>query len=145
VRRATYLGFGPSWFGNLNRSGPGLSLGIAYSWDANFARIKIFGEGDFRNAAFFAGGGLAGEYFFTETAVAPYVSVDFGGAAAKIDNGAVLDGATVGGFAIGWGGGIEFLRTSTVNLDLGFRAGYLLHDNQYGAPQVYSLRLGLYF
>jgi hypothetical protein len=37
------------------------------------------------------------------------------------------------------------LRTSSVSLDIGFRAGFLLHANSLGTPEQYALRLGLIF
>jgi hypothetical protein len=37
------------------------------------------------------------------------------------------------------------LRTSSINLDLGFHASFLLNSNTFGIPQSYSVRLGLYF
>jgi hypothetical protein len=145
VRKAIYLGFGGSEFSHLNSTGVGYSFGAAYSWDTNYVRIKLLGEGDVNGAAFFASGGIGGNYYFSNSDVAPYLSADFGGGVAKVDGGGVFSGQTVGGFVVGAGAGVELLRTSSVNLDLGFRAGVLLHANNYGMPEVYSLRLGLYF
>lgn len=145
VRKQVYLGFGGSNFGNLNATGWGYSFGAAYTWDTNRVRIKLLGEGDVNGAAFFTSGGIGASYFLTTTDVAPYVGGDFGAGAAKIDGGGVFSGSVVGGFVIGLAAGAELLRTSSINLDLGFRAGFLLHANQYGTPEVLSLRLGLYF
>lgn len=144
VRKATYIGFGGSHFEHLNSIGVGYSVGAAYTWDVNTARIKILGEGDFNGGAFFLNAGLGGNYYLSMGDIAPYVSGDFGAGVAKVDQG-VLTGQTVGGFILGVGAGIEFLRTSAINMDLGFRAGFLLHANSLGTPESLSLRLGLYF
>jgi hypothetical protein len=145
TRKQTYLGFGGSSFGNLNSSGIGFSLGAAYAWDLNRARVKLLAEGDMNGSAFFASAGLGGSYFLSLADLAPYLAADFGAGAAKVDGGGAFTGPTTVGFVVGFGAGIELLRTSSVNLDLGFRAAYLLHSNDFGLPQAYSLRLGLYF
>ncbi len=145
VRKSVYVGFGGSTFGNLNSTGVGYSFGLAYSWDVNVARIKLQAQGDVNGAAFMVTGGLGANVYLTTEDIAPYLSGDFGGGAAKLDGGNILHGDVVGGFAAGVGAGVEFLRASAINVDLGFRAGVILHANTLGLPQVYSLRLGLYF
>jgi hypothetical protein len=145
AHRVTYLGFGGAAFTNLNATGIGLSIAAAQAWDVDNALIKILGEGDFNGSAFFTSVSLGGNYFLTSADVAPYVTGDFGAGVAKLDGGGVLDGQTVVGFAGGAGAGVQFLRASSVHLDLGFRAGFLFHANQLGIPQAYTLRIGLYF
>jgi len=145
VRNATYFGFGGSTFSNLGSSGIGYNFGLAYSWDINRARIKILSEWNINGNSFFASGGLGANYFFTLTDLAPYIAADFGAGAAKLEAGGILSGQAIGGFVVGVGTGIEFFRTSAINLDLGFRAGFLLNSNTLGMPAVYSLRLGVYF
>jgi hypothetical protein len=144
VRKEWYVGLGGSEFGNLNSTGVGYSFGLAYGWDVNTALIKIMGEGDFNGSAFFTSVGIGGEYFLTTDDFAPYIGADFGVGLAKVDQ-SFLSGQTVGGFVVGVGPGVELLRTSSINLDLNFRAGFLLHENNLGDPRVLALRLGLYF
>jgi hypothetical protein len=146
VRNSQYLGFGISNLINLNSSGVGYSFAYAYSWDVNVARIKILAELDGNGNALFVNAALGGAYFFTKGDVAPYVSADFGGGLAKLDGGSLFAGQSVGGFVLGAGAGVEFLRTSAVNLDLGFRSVFLLNSsNGYGIPIGLSVRLGIYF
>lgn len=145
ARGSAYLSFGGSTFGNLNSSGIGYSLGLGYSFDVNRVRLKLMGEANVNGAAFLMSGGLGGNYFFSLGDISPYLSADFGLGAAKIDGGGAFSGELVGGFVAGVGAGVELLRTSSINLDLGFRVGFLFHANSLGMPQVYSLRLGLYF
>ena len=146
ARKEWYLGFGGAEFSNLNASGLGYSLGAAYAWDVNTALIKLMAEFAELDSAFVASVGLGGNYFLTTGDVAPYLAADFGFGGAKAQGGGgFFSGQTLGGFDVGVGGGIQFLRTSSVNLDIGFRAGFLLHSTTAGTPEVYSLRLGVYF
>lgn len=148
-RRATrsinYVSFGGSTFGNLNSEGIGYSFGVGHGWDINTVLVKIIATGDFNQDAWMLAAGLGANYFFMPTDIAPYVTADLGAAFAKLDGGGLLSGETVGGFSAGAGGGIHFLRTAAVNLDLGFRAGFVFKENALGIPQSYSVRLGLYF
>jgi hypothetical protein len=145
VRTEKYIGFGGNSLGNLNSTGVGYSLALAYGWDVNSAMLKIMGEGDFNSSAFFTTVGIGGDYFLSMSDVAPYVSADFGGGLAKLNAGSEFSGQTIGGFVAGGGAGVRLLRTSAVNLDLGFHADFLLRNNNYGMPQALSLRLGIYF
>lgn len=145
TRNATYLGFGPGSLSNLSSSGLGYSLGLAYSWDLNQARIKLLSEADLVGGALMVSGGLGGAYFLTTTDIAPYISADFGLGASKSDSG-ILGGQVLGGFILGIGTGVELFRTSSVNLDLGFRVGFMMNSNNgNGMPAASTLRLGLYF
>lgn len=146
ARKAWYLGIGGATFSNLNVDGIGYSLGVAYNWDLNSALIKIMAEGAGLDSAFVASAGIGGQYFLLKSDIAPYIGGDFGFGAAKAEGGeGFFSGSTIGGFDVGAEAGIQFLRTASVNLDLGFRAGFLLHSNSYGSPAVYSLKLGIYF
>jgi hypothetical protein len=140
-----YLGFGGSSFNRLNSSGFGYSFAAAFGWDTDQALIKILTEADFNGSAFFLNAGLGGNYFFNMRNIAPYLTADFGGGLAKLDAGGILSGQTIGGFVLAAGAGIQFLRTAEVNLDIGFRAAFMLNRNALGAPQVFTLRLGLFF
>jgi hypothetical protein len=144
VRKEWYVGLGGSEFSNLNSTGIGYSFGLAYGWDLNWMLFKLMGEGAFNGSAFFTSAGIGAEYFLSTSDIAPYLAADFGGGLAKVDQ-SLLSGQTVGGFVAGVGAGVELLRTYAINLDLNFRAGFLLHDNNLGDPRVLSLRLGLYF
>lgn len=144
-RKATYLGFGGSDFKSLNSTGIGYSFGLGYAWDLNVMMINLMADGNVNGGAFFFDGTLGLTYFLDTRDVAPYLSADFGGGAAKLDGGGVFDGQTVGGFVLGVGAGVQILRTAVVNLDLGLRANWLMHDTSQGTPSAYSVRLGVYF
>ena len=146
TRKEWYLGFGPMTFSNLNTTGIGYSLGVARAWDVNTVLIKIMGEAGGHNSAFLISLGIGGEYFLSTGNTAPYVGADFGFGAAKASgNAGFFTGSVIGGFDGGLQAGVELLRSSKINLDVNFRAGFLLKSNSYGLPSVYSLRLGLYF
>ena len=145
VRRKVYIGFGPAAMGNLNTSGAGFDFAGAYAWDVEWILFKIQAELAINGAAYVGSTTLGMNYFFEFKDLYPYLAADFGAGLAKIDGGGVLSGATVGGFVIGGGGGLQILRLSSVNFDLGLRVGAVLHSNALGIPLLYTLRLGMYF
>jgi hypothetical protein len=95
--------------------------------------------------AIFAVGSLGGAYFFSLRDIAPFVGADFGYGATKVESDSVFSGESRGGFALGVSAGVMLLRTSAVNLEIAVKTSFLLAANANGAPQAYSLRLGLYF
>jgi hypothetical protein len=144
VRRKVYLGFGPAAMGNLNTTGAGFDFAGGYAWDVEWILFKAQAELAINGAAYVGSATLGANYFFEFKDLYPYLEADFGAGLAKIDGGGALDGATVGGFVIGGGGGLQILRLSSVNFDLGFRVGALLHNNALGIPLIYTLKLGMY-
>lgn len=145
ARKAWYVGLGGAALHALNVDGIGYSLGVAYAWDLNTALLKLMAEGSGLNNAFMASVGLGGNYFFSRADVAPYAAADFGlGAAKAVGGSGFFSGDTRGGFDLGAGGGVQLLRSASVNLDIGFRAGFLLKQNGFGTPEAFSLRLGIY-
>ncbi|MBY0472350.1 hypothetical protein K2X30_14385 [bacterium] len=144
TRKVTYVGFGGSVLSSLNTSGVAYSLAGAYGWDVNQMLISLLLQVNFKDTAQFLGAGLEAQYFLSMDGVAPYVSGFFGAGGAKVHD-TILSGEMVGGFMAGVGGGVTVLRTSNVNLDLGFRANFLLRNNAFGLPQAYSLRVGVVF
>lgn len=146
VRNEWYVGIGGAEFNNLNVNGIGYSFGLAHAWDFNQGLFKILGEFSGLDSAFVGSVGLGGEYFLLNSDLAPYLSGDFGFGGAKAEGGAgFFSGTSYGGFDVGVGTGVEIMRTAATNLDIAFRAGFLLKNNGYGTPEVFSLKLGLYF
>jgi hypothetical protein len=145
VRRKIYVGFGPVAMGNLNASGAGFGFAGGYAWDAEWVLFKAQAEVAINGAAYAGDATLGLDYFFEFKDIYPYLTADFGGGLAKIDGGGAFDGATVGGFVIGGGFGVQILRFSSVNFDLGFRLASVLHNNGLGLPLVTTIRLGMYF
>jgi hypothetical protein len=92
------------------------------------------------------GGGLEGQVFLTMTDIAPFLSGDFGFGIAKMQNAnSILNGTTLGGFQLGAGGGVQFLRASAINVEISARASVILNPNILGNPKQFTLRLGIYF
>jgi hypothetical protein len=146
ARNEWYAGFGGSGLSGLNVSGLGYSLGLARAWDLNTALLKIMFEDAGLDSSFLMSTNLGGQYFLSNSDLAPYLGADFGFGAAKAEGGGgFFSGQTVGGFDVGGEAGAELLRTAAINLDLMFRASFLLHSTSYGMPIAYTLRLGLYF
>jgi len=146
VRREWYLGIGGASLNNLNVSGIGYSFGVAHAWDFNSGLFKIQGDFASLSGAFATSAGIGGEYFILSSDLAPYLSADFGFGAAKVEgDDGFFSGGFYGGFDVGVGAGVEIMRTSAVNMDIAFRAGFLLRNDGYGNPSALSLKLGLYF
>jgi len=146
VRKEWYIGIGGAALDNLNVSGIGYSFGVAHAWDFNSGLFKILGEFSSLSGAFDTSVGIGGEYFILASDLAPYLSADFGFGAAKAEGGdGFFSGSFMGGFDVGVGVGTEIMRTSAINMDVAFRAGFLLRSGTYGNPNALSLRLGLYF
>ena len=144
AQRMSYLGFGGVGMSALRAKGIGMSFAGAQAWDAEVATIKLLGEVDVNGESLFTNAGIGGNYYLSKDDFAPYVAGDFGVALSKLAN-SDLSSGTQSGFALGLGTGITFMHTFDVQLDLGFRAVFLLKQNSEGAPAAYSLRLGVYF
>ncbi len=146
TRGEWFISLGGSNLSNLNVSGLGYALSVAHAWDLNTALIKLGLEDAGLDSAFLISANLGAQYFITSSSVAPYVGADFGFGAAKAEgNGGFFSGQTIGGFDLAGKAGVELFRTAGVNLDIEFRAGFLLKSGTYGNPGAYTLRLGLYF
>ena len=148
ARKGYYLGFGP-WEGtNTGSSGIGLFGTGAYSWDVNAAMVSAFLElagssGD----SYFFDAGLSGRYFFSDQNTTPYAEAAFGYGSLRAGDGdlAVQSGVVTDGFVLGLGGGFQFLRTSSINLDISLQGRAILKSNSGGTPMIWVLRVGLFF
>jgi hypothetical protein len=145
ARRMTLLGFGPAWMNNLGTSGMGYYFEGAYGWDVNKALVKIDAGIALNSSAFFSHAGLSGNLFLTDQDISPYVAADAGFGFSKSAGNGVLSGETTAGFLVGGGAGVTFLRTSSINLELGFRIDTILNTNSAGNPLMYGAHLGFYF
>ncbi len=140
-----YFGFGPASLGNLNSSGIGYDFSGAYAWDINPVLLKIFIDWGIKENANFFNIGLGGQYFLTDRDIAPFISSDFGFGTSKTQADSLFKGETAGGFCLGVGGGVQFLRTASVHIELGARLAILLSKNAIGNPTLLGLKLGFYF
>lgn len=136
-----YVGVGPALFSGTHSGNIATYLTGGKFWDVKNFMVKLGGEVAFSNEANFVQATLGGTYFLSQTTWTPYVSVDFGLGAVHVAS----NGETAGGFLAGAGTGIQFLRTTNINLDLGFRANALLRSVSTGLPVVYGVRLAFYF
>ncbi|MCB0406017.1 MAG: hypothetical protein KDD51_14640 [Bdellovibrionales bacterium] len=144
ARQVRYFALGPAGFGNLSANSVGVYVAGAYAFDVNQAIIRIRGEGAFGGGALFADFGLGASYFFSLEDTAPFVGLDFGYGVSRVNNG-TLFGDTVTGFVLAPIIGVQFMRTSSVNLEVAGRAAFLLSRNSIGNPMLFVIRVGLYF
>lgn len=143
TRSVRGVSFGGGWLSNLGRSDVGYSMSLAQGWDVNRALIRLFGDLSISGGALLLNAGLGASVFLTDTDISPYLGADFGYGFARVTPDAGAD--TANGFAVGLDAGIFFLRTTSINVDLGGRLGFLLADTSLGRPLVCSVRVGVYF
>ena len=144
AERLTYLAFGGVGLTSLNSSGVGMSFSGAQAWDAGVATIKLLGEIDVNGEAFFTNAAIGANYYLAQADVAPYLSGDFGAGLGRRANPESSLGTT-SGFTLGLGTGVTLLHTFDIQLDIGFRAAFLLKSTPDGSPAAYSARVGVYF
>ncbi|MGE0615404.1 MAG: hypothetical protein AB7P04_07170 [Bacteriovoracia bacterium] len=136
ARKGYYFGLGPAYLKSSANSGLAYYLSGAYAWDLNDWMISIGLNWASLSRASLVDFGIGGRYFFSDRGTTPYVSADFGMGIAEV--------STVG-FVLGGGGGLQLLRTTALNIDLGFRAGILFKDLNGVTPYVLGARLGVFF
>lgn len=144
-RRIHSLAFGGSLFSQMNASSIGYSLGGAFGWDLVDTILKIQADLSLCGAALFFNADLETMFLLSRRETAPYLAGAFGFGVTRSAATDTVSSQTVAGFDIGAGGGLLFLRTSDVNLDIGLRFHLLLSANSQGNPLASTLRLGMYF
>jgi hypothetical protein len=143
--RAGYMvGLGPSGLFNLQSDGIAYGVSGAYAWDMNDSLLKLYSDISAREKAGFIVLGLGGNYFLSDKNTAPFLSAGVGYGSAWLEGAGILP-ETKGGFALSAGGGVMFLRTSSVNIEMGLNYQILLASTAAGTPMALGLRLSLFF
>ncbi len=145
ARRGSFLAFGPASLSSLNAAGLGFYLASAYAWDLNRVMVRLRAELTINGGALLSDFGLGASYFFSDRSIAPFVGMDVGFGAARIDRGSFFLNEGVSGFILAPLVGVHLLRTSAINLEIAGRVAFLLKRGSLGSPVAYTLRLGLYF
>lgn len=145
VVNRTYVGFGPSFVSdNIDPdAGVLLSLSFGYGWDLNTALLKFFADFVFAGEApaSVGGGGLEGQYFFSDRSNTPFV-----GARAGYGYGIPTSDSPTGfGFIGGVTAGYSMFRAAKVNLEVALRLNVLTTQIDDSAPLTYGVGIGLYF
>jgi hypothetical protein len=143
TRNMRYVALGAASLNNLNTRGVGYSLGLGYSWDLNKALVKLGLDLALQGSAYMANLGLGAYVFLAPTDIAPFLDVDFGFGIAEADNGGLFRGTLLGGFVVGGGLGLQFFRTSAINLELAAHVAAMLNMGSSGAPINFTIRVGL--
>jgi hypothetical protein len=128
----------------MNNANTLFNFSIAYTWEitASHASVKLLYDG----ISNFGFAGLGGMYFFSDTDFSPVAEASLGyGAASASNTNLSYTPSSVSGFVGSLGGGVQFFRTSTINLEISAHYNLLLNKNELGNPSFTSLRLGLYF
>lgn len=149
AKKAFLFGLGPTLVSNMNESGIGYYFTLGYSWDVGPAYLRLSAETFGKGGAFGLIGGIGASYFLSDRDFSPFIGADLSFGLAKVDPegiGSTFDAdlRTVG-FAFGPIVGVQFFRTSAVNLELSLRAAFFLSSAKLGNPAFTVLRVGLYF
>lgn len=136
---------GPAFFSNLNVGGAGFLFAGAYGWDLGDAILKLNADLAFNSNAFWAtvGPGVQG-FFLVQGDIAPYAGLDFGITYSHAED-AARPPRTVTGFSVGAELGVVLFRTANVSFDGGLRYAWLLKENGYGLPQMFTIKVGMWF
>lgn len=147
LRRETlnrwYFGFGPAKGENVNKTDTLTNFIVGYSWEipSSSAIVKI--NWDFASDRFNILS-LSGNYYFRDTDVSPFVGGGLGYGSAITDSTLFNSKSTSGFFASAYGG-LQFFRTSKINIDLAVAYHYMMSKNDFGNPSLLGFRLGIYF
>lgn len=146
ARATTYIAFGPALLSRMNTEDVAYHFAGAAGWEVGAnATLKLAGDLTVGQGALFTSAALAVQAFPFKDDIAPYGEASFGYGYAKTGGSGFFSGEGTGGFYTGLGVGAIFFRTYSVNLDLGLRAGFLLHRNALGHPSLFAFRVGLWF
>ncbi|NDC23072.1 MAG: hypothetical protein EB078_05015 [Proteobacteria bacterium] len=146
--RGYYIGLGPVGLWNLNSSGLGYYFTTGYGFDVKNVIMRLGGEFFGRSGAIAAVGGIGASFFpkiLNVEDLEPFIGLDFGYGASRINSSGAVLGEWVSGLVLGPSLGIQLFRTSTVNLELAFKWGFFLASGSQGSPSYSLFRASLYF
>ncbi len=148
--RQVSLGFGPSYFSNMNSPDQAIGFLVGYTWniDQHFdlGLRSNFSISTLHSDAYLLGAQINTQYFFASRDISPYLGAGFGYGWASAHNGpSPLADDTSGGFALSVGGGVKFFRTSTVSFSVGAELMTLFDRNSLGAPSVFSIQVAFHY
>ena len=134
-----YFGLGPAWLSELGTSGTGYYFDLGYAFDLNHLVMKIAYDASYSSGASVSALTLNGNYMFSEAALSPYVGASFGIGSFYATNSSLFSSTT--GFAAGVGGGVQMLRTSSFQVEIGAQMMFILKQPH---PNMFALRLNFY-
>jgi hypothetical protein len=142
-RKAARSGYsfalGPGWINNMVTStNPGYSFLLGYGWDVNVAQVRLSWNIAFQGPIY-SDLSLGGRYFFSNRDITPYIGADLGLGMSTTNIAYFVQNA---GFNLAADAGVVFLRTSSINLDIGLRYSMMLNN---GNPSLLAIRLGIFW
>ena len=150
-QRQMAIGFGPSYFSNMNSPGTALGLMAGFIWNID-DHFDLGLQSDFaisteHSDAHMFGGKLVANYFFAAKDISPFVGAGFGYAWAHAHenlNSPITD-ESASGFAMSLQGGVKFFRTSDVNFGITGEYNTIFNANTLGNPSSFTIRVALYY
>jgi len=149
TRRQVHLGFGPSYFSNMNSGNAGLGFSAGYNWivDDQF-ELGLQSELAFSTEAVRAynlGARIVTNYYFLAQDISPFVGAGFGYGWGKARSGPDITDTTSSGFSLTAQAGVKFFRTADVNMAISSAFTTIFDQNSIGQPGVFSLQVGLFY
>lgn len=142
ARNGYSLGIGPAALTNMSAPGTAFWANGAATFDIGQMLFRIGADYVGNGGAFLVDGSLGGQWSFQLSVVTPFAGLDLGYGVAKTDSSSLSAGTTIGGFVLGFGGGVQFMRTSTVSLEVGLRYALVLASPN---PGFFGLRVSMNF
>lgn len=143
-RQVGNVSIGPTVFSNMNAGGVGFLFAGSYGWDLGDAILKLNGDFMVNGSALWGNVGLGVQGFILQGDTAPYVAFDFGVGFTRTGTTAAVP-RNVTGFGVGAQAGVVLFRSSAIHFDVGLRYGLILNQNAFGLPQVFLMKVGIWF
>lgn len=148
-RRSSQRGYafalGPALLTNLGTSTLGYSFSIAKAFHVDRAVVEIFGDLSGQGTAFFTDFGLSTRFFFLNKETQPFVGAGLSFAFARTADDSPVGGRAFTAFALTPAIGVQFFRSSDIQVEFSLRVAVLLAEGPLGVPTCSKLQLGLFF
>lgn len=150
AKRQMVIGFGPSYFSNMNSPGTAIGFLAGFIWNID-DHFDLGLQSDFaistdHSDAHMFNGKLVANYFFAANDISPFIGAGFGyGWASAHDGNNTINDDTAGGFAMSLQAGVKFFRTSNVNFGISGEYSTIFDENTLGNPSAFLLRVALFY
>jgi len=151
ANRQVLLGFGPSYFNNMNNPDTGLALLLGYYWNINDnvdlgLQTDVAFSTEESDTNMITAKIMANYFPVLWGDTSPYLGAGFGyGYASAHDGSTLVSDQRANGFAGSLQAGLKFFRTSSVNLGVGFDYTVIFDKTDFGNPSRLIFKVGLYY
>ena len=150
AKKQVVIGFGPTYFSNMNSPGTAIGFLAGFVWNID-DHFDLGLQSDFaistdHSDAHIFNGKIVANYFFASRDISPFIGAGFGyGWASAHDGNNSIKDDTAGGFGMSLQAGVKFFRTSTVNFGVSGEYSTIFNENSLGNPSAFLVRVALYY